>query len=148
MNGTTVNAATDYGDLLQHEWPQTRGDSAFTHFSAGSAPRSTRHSVENTHRRHTELYCSLQRHGVRHSEDRCYCPPQGHRSHVWNTTLPALQRWPAVYKIDETHLVIGNKCLDLETGEVLWVSDKFSAKAAYFAEGVYSSEEKSFLHSW
>ena len=63
---------------------------------------------------------------------------------VWNTTLPAPQRWPAVYKIDNTRLVIGKYCLDIETGKVLWESDKFSAKVFYWAEGVYSPEEKFF----
>jgi len=35
-----VDAATDYGDLLQYEWPQIHGDSAFTRFSAGPAPEA------------------------------------------------------------------------------------------------------------
>jgi outer membrane protein assembly factor BamB len=51
---------------------------------------------------------------------------------IWNTTLPALGRWAAVYKIDETHLVAGRYCLDVETGKVLWESANFSALATFF----------------
>ena len=35
-----MNAATDYGDSLQYEWPQIHGDPAFTRFSAGPAPEA------------------------------------------------------------------------------------------------------------
>ena len=41
-------------------------------------------------------------------------------------------------------LIIGKYCLETETGEILWTSDEFSAKVSYWAESVYSPEEKMF----
>ena len=64
---------------------------------------------------------------------------------VWSTTVPAPGRWPAVYKIDETHMVVGNSSLDIETGRILWNSTTFSANAANFASGAYSPELKMFF---
>jgi len=53
--------------------------------------------------------------------------------------------WPSVYKIDDTRLVIGNSCLDVESGRILWTSDVFSANpSAFFVANVYSPEEKMF----
>ncbi|PVX26845.1 MAG: hypothetical protein CW716_05145, partial [Candidatus Bathyarchaeum sp.] len=63
---------------------------------------------------------------------------------VWSTPLPDRQRWPAIFKIDETRLVVSNYCLEIESGEILWTSADFSAKVSYWAESVYSPEEKMF----
>jgi outer membrane protein assembly factor BamB len=63
---------------------------------------------------------------------------------VWNTTVPAPGRWPEVYKIDDTHMVVGSSCLDIATGQILWTSKNFSTNANTYGAGVYSPEEKMF----
>ncbi len=139
-----VNAATDYGDLLQYEWPQIHGDPAFTRFSAGPAPEAPdilwKTNIEGIQSYvaafNGKVFVTTTTDVIALDKDT--------GSIIWNTTWPAPERWAAAYKVDDTHLVIGKYCLDIETGRVLWVSDKFSAKAAYWAEGVYSSEEKVF----
>jgi outer membrane protein assembly factor BamB len=142
---TNVNGAANYGDLLQYEWPQMHGSSAFTRFSAGPAPEAPdilwKTSIEGIQSFvvafNGKVFITTKTDVIALDKDTgCI---------IWNTTVPVPQQWPAVYKIDETHLVLGKNCLDIETGKILWVSDMFSAKAAYWAEGVYSSEEKLFF---
>ena len=59
--------------------------------------------------------------------------------------MPQSQPWPAVYKIDAHHMVIGNSCLDPDTGQILWTSKDFSAgPVPIFNYGTYSPEEKMF----
>ena len=143
---TDVNAAADYGDLLQYEWPQFQGDSSFTRFSEGPAPEAP-DVMWKTNITGIQSYVSAFNGKVFVTNSTAvFALDRDTGNILWNTTVPAPGRWPAVYKIDDTHLVIGNSCLDIETGKVLWVSDKFSAKVAYWAEGIYSPEEKVFYN--
>ena len=140
---TNAEAATD-DDLLQYEWPQIHGDSAFTRFSAGPAPeaadilwKTTIEGIESyVAAFNGKVFVTTATNIVALNKDT--------GTIIWNTTLPDSQRWSAVFKIDDTHLVIGKHCLDVENGEKIWTSDEFSAKVSYWAESVYSSEEKMF----
>ncbi|MCZ2807724.1 MAG: PQQ-binding-like beta-propeller repeat protein [Candidatus Bathyarchaeota archaeon] len=141
---TNVNAAVDYGDLLQYEWPQIHGDSAFTRFSTGPAPEAPDILWKTTIPNIQSYVAAFNGKVFVTTTTEVFALDRNTGDIVWNTTLPAPVRWPTVYKIDETHLVMGKYCLDIETGKILWVSETFSAKAAWWAEGVYSSEEKIF----
>ena len=140
---TYAGVASDYGDLLQYEWPQIHGDPAFTRFSAGPAPEAPDILWKTTIKGIQSFVAAFNGKVFVTTTTNVIALNKDTGSTVWNSTLPAPQRWAAVYKIDETHLVVGKYCLDTETGEVLWVSDKFSS-TTYFAPGVYSPEEKLF----
>ena len=143
---TNVNAAADYGDLLQYEWPQFQGDSSFTRFSEGPAPEAP-DIMWKTNITGIQSYVSAFNGKVFvANRTTIFALDRDSGNILWNTTVPAPGRWPAVYKIDDTCLVIGNSCLDIETGKVLWVSDKFSAKVIYYADATYSQEEKVFYN--
>ena len=134
----------DYGDLLQYEWPQIHGDSGFTRFSEGPAPeaadilwKTTIEGIESYIAAFNgKVFVTTSRNVIALNKDT--------GAIIWNTTLPDRQQWPAVFKIDETRLIISKYCLETETGEILWTSDEFSAKVSYWAESVYSSEEQMF----
>jgi outer membrane protein assembly factor BamB len=146
MASTKVNTATDYGDLLQYEWPQLQGDSSFTRFSAGPAPEAP-DIMWKTNITGIQSYVSAFNGKVFVATKTALLAIDKDTGNIlWNTTLPAPGRWPAVYKIDDTRLIIGNSCLDIETGKVLWVSDKFSAKVANWADATYSIDEKVFYN--
>jgi outer membrane protein assembly factor BamB len=138
---STITSATD---LLQYEWPQIHGDPTFSRFSVGPAPESPdilwKTSVEGIESYvvafNGKIFVTTDTNVIALNKDTGVVE--------WNTTLSDRQRWPAVFKIDETRLVIGEYCLETETGEILWISDDFSAKVSYWAEGVYSPEEKLF----
>jgi outer membrane protein assembly factor BamB len=141
---TNVGVATGYGDLLQYEWPQIHGDSAFTRFSAGPAPEAP-DILWKTTIKGIQSYVAAFNGKVFVTTTRSVIAlDKDNGGIMWNTTLPASQQWPAVYKIDDTHFVVGKYCLDTQTGRVLWASGNFSAKVAWWAESVYSPEEKAF----
>jgi outer membrane protein assembly factor BamB len=142
-------------DLLQYEWPQIQGDASSTRFSAGPSPE-TGDILWKANITGIQSYISAfngklfvcTKTGV-------YALDKDTGRIIWNTAVPSPGRWPAVYKIDETHMVVGNSSLDIETGKILWNSTTFSANAANFAGGAYSSElkmffvkTKSFVQGW
>lgn len=132
-------------DLLQYEWPQFQSDSAFTHFSAGPAPE-TPDILWKANITGIQAYVSAFNGKVFvTTKTAVFALDRKTGSVIWNTTVPAPGPWPAVYKIDDTHLVIGNSSLDIETGRILWTSTNFSATPApLFSANVYSPEEKMF----
>lgn len=134
----------DSNRLLQYEWPWIHGDPGFTRFSEGPAPESPdilwKTGVEGIQ---SYIAAFDGKVFVTTSTD-VLALDKDCGSIVWNTTLPSVQRWPAVFKIDEKRLVIGSHCLEIETGRILWVSEDFSAKVSYWAEGVYSPQEEMF----
>ena len=147
MSGIVVDANTtldDYGDLLQYEWPQIHGDSGFTRYSEGPAPeaadilwKTTIKGIESyVAAFNGKIFVTTSRNVIALDKDT--------GATIWNTTLPDRQRWPAVFKIDETRLIISKYCLETETGDILWTSDEFSAKVSNWAESVYSPEEEMF----
>ena len=142
QNTTSQNSSNN---LLQFEWPQFQGDSAFTRFSAGPAPEAP-DILWKTNITGIQSYLSAFNGKIFvTTKTSVYALDRETGSTIWNTTLPALGLWPAVYKIDATHMVVGNSCLDPETGRILWTSTNFASNTEpLFAANVYSPEEKMF----
>ena len=145
----------DVNDLLQYEWPQLHGDPGFTRFSEGPAPEVS-DILWKTNITGIQSYLAAFN-GKIFVTTASEVIALDHETGliVWRKSVPERERWPAVYKIDDSHMVMGKNCLDIESGEIVWVSDEFSARVAYWAEGVYSPEEKkfygmvdSFLQAW
>jgi outer membrane protein assembly factor BamB len=131
--------------LLQYEWPQLQGDPSFTRFSAGPAPDAPDFLWKTNITGIQSYVAAFNGKVFVTTKTAVFALDRETGSILWNTTVPAPGSWPAVYKIDDTHLVIGNSSLDIETGRILWTSSIFSANpAAFFVANVYSPEEKMF----
>ena len=142
---STNTSANSSQNLLQYEWPQLQGDDSFTRFSAGPAP-DTGDIMWKTNITGIQSYISAFNGKVFVcTKTTVFALDKDTGGIVWNTTVPSPGRWPAVYKIDEIHMVVGNSCLDIQTGRILWNSTSFSANAANFAGGAYSSDSKMFF---
>ena len=143
MNGSS--GGTIANTLLQYEWPQPQGDSSFTRFSAGPAPDSS-DILWKANVTGLQSYISAFNGKLFvATKTAVFALDRDTGSIVWNTTVPAPGPWPMVYKIDDSHLVIGNSSLDIETGKILWTSDNFSASSKpLFTYNVYSPEEEMF----
>jgi len=141
-----VNDASEYDALLQYEWPQLQGDSSFTRFSAGPAPEAP-DFLWKTNITGIQSYVSAFNGKVFvTTKTTVFALDRKTGSIVWNATVPDPGPWPAVYKIDNTHMVVGNSCLVSETGSILWTSVDFSANPnPLFSANVYSPEEKMFF---
>src|SRR4030066_2478262 len=132
MASTNVNPAADYGDLLQYEWPQFQGGSSFTRFSAGPAPEAA-DILWKTNITGVQSYVTAFNGKVFvTTKTAVFALDRETGGILWNTTVPAPGPWPAVYKIDDAHLVVGNSSLDIETGRILWTSANFSASPSPF----------------
>ena len=143
--GNVSGTGEDYGDLLQYEWPQFQGNPSFTHFSAGPAPEAA-DILWKVNISGIQSYVSAFNSMVFVANSTTlFALDKETGSTIWNTTIPSMGRWPAAYKIDDTHLVIGSCSLDIETGRVLWTSPTFSTNVANWAAGAYSPEEKMFF---
>ena len=131
--------------LLQYEWPQLQGDPSFTRFSAGPAPQAP-DFLWKTNITGIQSYVSAFNGKIFvTTKTEVYALDKDTGNILWHTEVPAPGAWPSVYKIDDTHLVIGNSSLDVETGDILWTSPVFSANPSpFFANNVYSPEEKMF----
>jgi outer membrane protein assembly factor BamB len=141
-NASTNPTYTD--NLLQYEWPQIHGDPGFSRSSAGPAP-DVPEILWKTHINDIQSFVSAFNEKVFVTTRRnVFALHKDTGSIIWNTTFPASQRWPTVYKIDNTHLVVGPYCLNTESGEILWESGEFTSNTGNFAEGVFSPEEKLF----
>ena len=134
----------DYDDLLQYEWPQIHGDSGFTRFSEGPAPESSDILWKTTIEGIQSYVTAFNGKVLVTTTTNVIALDKDTGAIIWNTPLPSNLRWPAIFKIDETRLVVAQYCLEIETGEILWTSDEFSAKVSYWAESVYSPEEEIF----
>ena len=139
------NAGTNTNTLLQYEWPQPQGDSSFTRFSAGPAPQ-TPDVLWTANITGVQSYISAFNGKVFvTTKTMVIAMDKDTGDTLWNTTVPDPGPWPVVYKIDDTHLVIGNSSLDIDTGKILWTSPIFSAcPRPLFTANVYSPEEKMF----
>jgi outer membrane protein assembly factor BamB len=137
-NSTTQN-------LLQYEWPQFQGDSSFTRFSHGPAPEAP-DFLWKTNITGIQSYVTAFNGKVFvNTKTTVFALEKDTGIILWSTIIPNPGPWPAVYKIDETHLVIGDSCLQIENGEIVWTSDVFSASSdPLFVANVYSPEEKMF----
>ncbi len=131
--------------LLQFEWPQLQGDASFTRFSEGPAPEAP-DVLWKTNITGIQSYISAFNGKIFvTTKTDVYALDKDTGSILWRTFVPAPGAWPSVYKIDDTHLVVGNSSLDVETGNILWTSPVFSANPLpFFVANVYSPEEKMF----
>jgi eukaryotic-like serine/threonine-protein kinase len=142
---TNVSSTSSYGDLLQYEWPQSQGNSAFTRFSAGPAPEAP-DILWKANITGIQSYLTAFNGVVFAStKTKVFALDRETGNTIWNTTIPAPGSWPKVFKIDDTHMVSGSSCLDPATGLILWTSPIFSATPApLFTDSVYSPEERMF----
>jgi len=131
-------------DLLQYEWTQIHGDPGFTRFSEGPAPESSEILWKTTIEGIQSYVAAFNGKVLVTTATNVIALDKDTGTVTWNTTVPGRLRWPAVFKIDETRLVVAEYCLETETGEILWTSEEFSAKVSYWAESVYSPEEEMF----
>lgn len=142
--GTSITNTSTNDNLLQYEWPQIHGDSGFTRFSEGPAPETPeilwKTSIEDIQSYITAFNGKV----LVTTSTSVIALDKDTGATIWNSTFPNSQRWPAVFKIDDEHLVVGPYCFETQTGQILWTSNEFSAKVSYWAESVYSSEEQMF----
>lgn len=145
MNESSSDETVSEDTLLEYEWPQLQGDSSFTRFSQGPAPEAP-DILWKTNITGIQSYVSAFNGKIFvTTKTEVFALDKDTGSILWHTEVPAPGAWPSVYKIDDTHLVIGNSSLDVETGDILWTSPVFSANPSpFFANNVYSSEEKMF----
>jgi len=135
----------DDQNLLQYEWPQFQGDSAFTRFSSGPAPEAPDFLWKTNITGIQSYIVAFNGKVFVTTKTNVFALDKETGEILWNTIVPDPGPWPAVYKIDEKHLVVGNSSLDIETGEVLWTSNIFSATGdPLFVANVYSPQEKMF----
>jgi outer membrane protein assembly factor BamB len=140
-----VDVTDNNGNLLQYEWPQLQGDSSFTRFSDGPAPEAP-NTLWKTNITGIQSYVTAFNGMVFVTANTSvYALDRELGTIIWNTTVPAPGPWPAVYKIDDNHMIVGNSCLDAATGRILWTSTNFSASSEpLYTDNVYSPEEKMF----
>jgi outer membrane protein assembly factor BamB len=139
------NPVEYYGDLLQYEWPQIHGDSGFARFSAGPAPEAPDLLWKATVKGIQSYLAAFNGKVLVTTKTNVIALDKDTGAVIWNTTFPIHQKWPEVYKIDDSHMVVGNSCFDPETGSILWTSsDFYSSSAPLFVINCYSAEEKMF----
>ena len=142
-NAELTNITTANLNLEQYEWAQFQGDSSCTRFSTGPAPSSSsilwKATVSNIQPYLSAFdgfifVCS--------STSVIALNPSGQKA--WETALSMNGTWPIAYKIDDSHMIVENTCLNPLTGQILWVSPNFTCDTGIFTANVYSSEEKIF----
>ena len=153
---TIVDAQTNVNNTLQqYEWPQFMGDSSFTRFSAGPAPDKP-NILWKTNVTGIQPYLSAFDGKIFLGTNTSVVALDGETGNkVWETTIPMPSSWPIAYKIDESHMVVENSCLDPKTGQLLWTSSTFNEDTGIFSANVYSPEERmfylkvdSFIQGW
>ncbi len=133
-------------DLLQYEWTQTHGDSGFTRFSPGPAPEAPDILWKATVKGIKSYLTAFNGKVLVTTKTNVIALDKDTGLVLWNTSLPESQNWPEIYKIDNSHMVVGNCCFDTETGDILWTSSEFySSSAPLFVINCYSEEEKLFF---
>jgi outer membrane protein assembly factor BamB len=140
----SASGTVNENDLLQYEWTQIHGDSGFTRFSEGPAPESSEILWKTTVKGIQSYVTAFNGKVMVTTSKNVIALDKDTGTVIWNTTVPGSMRWPAVFKIDESRLVVAEYCLETETGNILWTSEDFSAKVSYWAESVYSPEEQMF----
>jgi len=145
-NINPTSSTSSYGDLSQYEWPQFTSDGAFTHFSNGPAPEAA-DVLWKTNIPGIQPYISAFNNKIYVcTQSAVYAIDQYSGQILWSANFPQTQPWPAVYKIDGHHMIIGNSCFDPDTGQVIWSSSDFTAgPIPIFNYGTYSPEEKMFF---
>jgi outer membrane protein assembly factor BamB len=141
---TNANTTSANSNLLEYEWPQFMGDSSFSRFSAGPAPNTPdvlwKASVSGI-QTYISAFDGMIFVGTNTS---VVALNQQTGNQVWKTDISMPKPWPIAYKIDESHMIVENTCLDPKTGKILWTSSDFCADTGIFSANVYSPEEKMF----
>ena len=139
---TQIQAATN-GNQNQTEWTQVNGDSSMTRFSEGQAPE-TANVIWKANITGIQPYLTAFNGKIYVCSTRTAYAIDKNGNIMWQTDFPQSTTWPIAYKIDSTHMVIENYCLNPETGALLWTSPDFNAYTGIFNTNVYSPEEKIF----
>jgi outer membrane protein assembly factor BamB len=155
QNDTTNITRTSDQGLLQFEWPQNGGNSAFSRFSAGPAP-STSDILWKANVTNIRSFIAAFNGMVFVSSDTSVIALNRDTGEtLWTRDIPMNGTWPVAYKIDSEHMVVEGTCLDPETGNILWSSNSFSADTGNFNTNIYSPEEEmfyvkslSFIEAW
>ena len=146
-SSVTTNAAASSGSdsLLQYEWQQFTGDSSFTRFAAGPAP-DTSNILWKANVTDIRSYVSAFDGMVFvTTKTAVLALDRETGSIMWSTPIPEPGTWPAVYKIDDNHMIVENSCLNPQTGTILWTSANFTADTEdLFTANAYSPEEQMF----
>ena len=143
-------------ELLQYEWPQISGDSSFTRYSAGPAPEAPDILWKTSITGIQSHISAFDGKIFVCTRTAVYALDKNLGTILWNAVIPKPGPWPSVYKIDDSHMVVGSSCFDPETGRIIWTSDVFAATSEpLFTFNVYSPEEKmfytkegSFIQAW
>ncbi len=143
VNETSANS-TNSSAVSQYEWPQIQGDSSSTRFSSGPAPESADILWKTTINGIQSYAAAFNGLAFVTTPTQVIALDNGTGNIVWETTVQGLGQCSAVYKINDTYLVAGTECLNIETGKVAWTSADFSTGSSPFAAGCYSPEEKMF----
>ncbi|MEM2098276.1 MAG: PQQ-binding-like beta-propeller repeat protein [Candidatus Bathyarchaeia archaeon] len=140
----TTNKTVDETLLLRYEWPQFMGDSAFTRFSDGPAPKTANILWKAKVPGIQSYIAAFNGMVFAGTNTSVYALDKETGNVIWNTTIPMRGTWPVAYKIDDTHMIVEGSCLDIQTGRILWTSNDFTADTGIFTANVYSPEEKMF----
>ncbi|MCL1977669.1 MAG: PQQ-binding-like beta-propeller repeat protein [Candidatus Bathyarchaeota archaeon] len=152
QNNATA-APSDY--LLNFEWPQFNGDSAFTRFSPGPAPSTPevtwQADIANLH----SYLAAFNGLVFAATDDLVFALNYDTGATVWSKEIPMKGTWPVAYKLDDTRMIVESTCIETATGNILWTSSDFCADTGNFNSNVYVSEEKmfylkvdSFVEAW
>jgi outer membrane protein assembly factor BamB len=129
--------------LNQYEWSQFQGDSSFTRFSAGPAP-STSSILWKANVTGIQPYLVAFNGMIFVCTNSSVIALDQTGKVAWETTISTNGTWPIAYKIDDSHMIVENNCLDQQTGRLLWTSPNFSPDTGIFTANVYSPEQKMF----
>ena len=144
LAATDSTMSSSQNILLQYEWPQFTGDSAFSRFSAGPAPDVST-ILWKANITGIQTYISAFEGKVFIGTNTSIVALDKETGSIlWETKVPMSGTWPIAYKIDSSHMIVESSCLDPTTGEILWTSSTFSADTGIFNANVYSPEEKMF----
>jgi outer membrane protein assembly factor BamB len=147
VNAQSVAADTDGTTgqpLLQFEWPQFAGDSAFSRFSPGPAP-STSAILWKANVPGIQSFIAAFNGMVFVTTNSSVIALDRDTGNThWSTEIPMNGTWPVAYKIDSTHIIVEGTCLDTQTGHILWTSTSFCADTGNFNANVYSEVQKMF----
>jgi len=142
---SSLGGDDDSQDFLKYEWPQFQGDSSFTRFSSGPAPEAPDFLWKTNITGIQSYVVAFNGKVFVTTKTSVFALDKDLGEVLWHTQIPDPGPWPAVYKIDENHLVVGNSSLNIETGEIIWTSNSFSASGnPLFVANVYSPEEEMF----
>ena len=140
-----AKARAYHNDLLDYEWPQFQGDPSFTRFSAGPAPEAPEILWKGNITGIRSYISAFNGKVFVTTSTTVFALDRETGSIIWNAMVPAPGPWSAVYKLDDTHMVVGSSCLNPDTGRILWTSANFSATPEpLFSYNVYSPEERMF----